>query len=74
MGFKCGLVTYKIQLFQLFAYYILYAPQKELRMDSSPGTGPYIMTISVFDFENLHSTLEKAVGQEANINSSGRLI
>lgn len=69
MGFKCGLVTYKIQLFQL-----LWAPQKALNLDSSPGTAPYVMTVSVFDFENLHSTLEKAVEQEDNIDSSGCLI
>lgn len=61
MGFKCGLVTYKIQLFQLLNCYILCAPQKELSLDCSARTGPYVMTILVFDHKNLHSTLEKAV-------------
>lgn len=32
--------------------------------------GPYVMVISVCDFENLNSTLEKALKQENNIDSS----
>jgi len=54
--------------------YILCAPQKGLSLGSLPGTGPYVTTISVFDFENLHSALDKAVEQEDNTGESGCLI
>lgn len=46
----------------------------QLTLDSSAGVGPYVMDVSVFDFENFYSVLEKTVKQELNVDSTGCLI